>query len=320
MAFDLGGAAAIIGPGTAPSFGPSPVPGVTIVEVARLGGSTGSVFNLIATLVTLTVMPANLESELESAGGGAALLAAFSPGGATGLGQSTCGLSRSNDGSGGGEPEVTNPADPTGAGQADAPVERLAPWAQFAVGLDEAWQELRDRLAGAAARPRPRTASAAGPPSASELKPRRASSFLRPIRRGPRRSPAPVRATGPALHPPAKSQEPAGAATNGAWRSRPGPGVILSSRTGFPPVLAAVDVAIEELGESVPRSNRLLQIVPPAADDRSDSPASWLMQIAVASMALSMTWERAVVAGRSRRNARGFRVRVCPRLRDPRFQ
>ena len=79
MAFDLSAAGAIVGPGSAPLFGPSPAPGVTIVQVAQLGGSSGSVLDLIATLVTLTVVPGNLESELESAGGGAALLAAFRP-------------------------------------------------------------------------------------------------------------------------------------------------------------------------------------------------------------------------------------------------
>ena len=108
MAFDLSSSAAIIGPGTAPSLGLSAVPGATIFEVARLDDLNGSAFDLLATLVTLTILPENLESELESGGGGA-LLASFSPGGSVGLGQGL-GLSRSNDGTGSGEPEVANPA------------------------------------------------------------------------------------------------------------------------------------------------------------------------------------------------------------------
>ena len=68
MSFDLSASAAIIGPGTAPSLGLSSVPGATIFEVARLGDVTGSAFDLLATLVTLTILPENLESELESGG------------------------------------------------------------------------------------------------------------------------------------------------------------------------------------------------------------------------------------------------------------
>ena len=101
MTFDLSDAATIVGPGSAPLFGPSPAPIVTIVEVAQLNGSSGSVLDLIATLVTVTMVPGNLESEEESAAGGA-LLAAFSPGTATGLGQKL-GVSQV-DQSGGAEP------------------------------------------------------------------------------------------------------------------------------------------------------------------------------------------------------------------------
>jgi len=80
----------------------------------------------------------------------------------------------------------------------------------------------------------------------------------------------------------------------------------VSSRTGFPPVVTAVDAALEELGESTPRSNRVLRIVPPAIDQRSESPVQAMIEFAAASMALSMTWERGVVAGRGwRKSSRG---------------
>ena len=90
---------------------------------------------------------------------------------------------------------------------------------------------------------------------------------------------------------PGRSQAPAGATERSSGEVGPAAGVNVSSRTGFPPVLAAVDAALEELGESVPRSNRLLRIEPPAIDERSDSPVQAMMAIAAASMALSMTWE-----------------------------
>ena len=73
MTFDLGATGTSLGPGSVPVFGPSLAPDVTVVEVAQLGGTSGSVLDLVATLVTLTVLPGNLESELESTGAGAAL-------------------------------------------------------------------------------------------------------------------------------------------------------------------------------------------------------------------------------------------------------
>ena len=309
MTFDLDGEGAILGPGSVPSIGPSPAPGVTVVEVAQLGHSGGSVLNLIATLVTLTVVPGNLESELESAGGGTALLAAFSPGGATGLGQSLLSPGQGND-DGGGEPELKNPADPTTAGQANAPVDRLAPWARFAVGLDEGWQELRARLVGGERVP---TAGEDGKSSGSPRVETQAPSSLAPSQADPSRSETKSHSGsrgGDDSPFPDTSHAPAGATSSGAWRNRPRAGVNVSTRTRFSPVPAAVDSALEELGESMCRSNRLFRIAPPVADDRSDSPASLFMQIAAGSMALSMTRERSIVAGRGRRDAR----RV-PRLR-----
>ena len=309
MAFDLTSAGAIIGPGTAPSLGLSAVPGATIFEVARLGDVTGSAFDLLATLVTLTILPENLESELESGGSGA-LLASFSPGGSVGLGQSL-GLSRSSDGVGGAEPEVTNPANatgPGGTGQASTPVDRLAPWAQFAVGLDEAWQELRARLVPGAAENG--TATGSSPPRVQSQAPPSLAPQADPSRSEPKSRSSARDATKSPL--PARSQQPTGAATNGAWRSRPvaGVSVSLSSRAGFSPILAAIDAAIKEMGESPPHSNRLLQIVMPAMDDPSDTASQDLMGIAAASMAMSMTWERAILAGRGRREARRLPRRV----------
>ncbi len=271
MAFDLSASAAIIGPGTAPSLGLSAVPGATIFEVARLGDVTGSAFDLLATLVTLTILPENLESELESGGGGA-LLASFSPGGSVGLGQGM-GLSRSNDGIGGGEPEVTNPANRVrsrrhGPGQypggSAGPVGAVR--RRSGRGVAGASHPAGSRRGREWHSDRVRPATNPEPGSSKPCSPGRSVAVRDEIPlRFARRDQSPL---------PAKSQEPAGAATNGVWRSEPGAGVSVSvsSRAGFPPVLAAVDAALEELGESVPRANRLLRIVPPAIDEQSDAP------------------------------------------------
>ena len=110
----LGLAAPIGGLGSDPPPQPSQVPSVNVLQIARLADQSGSALDLVATFVTLTVVPGNLESELESADDGAVLLASFVPGGSTGLGQGL-GLS-DNDigGSGAAESQsVQNPTDST---------------------------------------------------------------------------------------------------------------------------------------------------------------------------------------------------------------
>jgi hypothetical protein len=72
----------------------------------------------------------------------------------------------------------------------------------------------------------------------------------------------------------------------------------------LPAFLAAVDAALEELVVSVPRSNRVLGILPPSMDEQNDSGAEAMMGLAAASMAMLMTREWAVVAARGRRDAR----------------
>jgi hypothetical protein len=146
MAGDISSDEAIIASGFPALLGSSPVPEATILQVARLGDVTGSALDLIATPVTLTVVPANLEHELESAGAGTALLASFAPVGPGALGQGHD-SSNTNSGTGRGDRAtvVPSPSDP-GAGPSNEAVERLAPWARFAAGLDEGWQRLRARL------------------------------------------------------------------------------------------------------------------------------------------------------------------------------
>ncbi len=122
-ALDYSVAAPVVGLGSAPEPATSQVPSATILQVARLGDVSGSALDLVATFVTLTVVPGNLENELESAGGGTALLASFAPGGSTGLGQSL-GLNDGDDDAGGDAVTASPQNEYQGTG---APGDRLAP-------------------------------------------------------------------------------------------------------------------------------------------------------------------------------------------------
>jgi large repetitive protein len=301
LAFDVSSEWAIIRPGMAPLLGSSTVPGVTIQQVARLGDLGGSAFDLIATLVTVTVVPGNLESELESARGGTTLLAGFSPGGSR-FGQS---LGSSDGDVGGGAPAVKNPQNPADAvasGQAGSPADRLAPWARFAVGLDDGWQDLRARMTDSERAILVPTADKKGTSDGSPRVQSQATSSLIPLADPSKpktnsRSDSSDR-TGSQM--PTTGQEPVGAATGGSARRVLGAG--LSNRTGVPPGVAAVDAALEELGMSAPLANGPLRLERPAAEDRTSSTAGALVAIIAASLTLSLTWD-----GRSSSRGEGAR-------------
>ena len=300
-AFDVSSEWAIIRPGMAPLLGSSAVPGVTIQQVARLGDLGGSAFDLIATLVTVTVVPGNTESELESARGGTALLAGFSPGGSS-FGQS---LGSSDGDDGGGALAVKNPQNPADAvasGQAGSRVDRLAPWARFAAGLDDGWQELRARMTylervilvpaddekGTSSGP-PRVQIQAASSPIPQADPSRPKSNSRSDSSDRTRSQMPT-----------SGQEPVGGATGGSARRVLGAG--LSKRTGVPPGVAAVDAALGELGMSAPLANEPLRLERPAGEDRTGSTAAPLVAIIAASLTLPWTWN-----GRSSSRGEGAR-------------
>jgi hypothetical protein len=240
LAFSVTSVLATVGPGLSPLLDVSLVPSATILQVARLGDVTGSALDLVATPVTLTVVPANLESELEAAAGGAALLASFAPGGSTGFGEDL-GLDKSDidEGRGALAQFSPNPTD-AAAGQASGPVVRLAPWARFAAALDDHWQELRARMLAA---------------ERANLAPRADQS-----------------------------------------------GTASGSPRGLVP--AIVDAAVDDLDESAPRSDGLIPSRATVIDQHSELFEEPLLSIATASMSLSMMWERAIVAVRSRRDPR----------------
>jgi hypothetical protein len=314
LSFDLSSSAAIIGPGTAPSLSLSAAPGVMTFEVARLGEVTGSAFDLIASLVTLTILPENLESQQQSEGGGA-LLASFSLGGTTGLGQSL------NQGKGpeGGRSEDTQSANAevaSGPASASLPVDRLAPWARVSVGLDETWRELIDRLIG-----RERMTES----GAAQSRPRSVAPQ------------SPGNSTAPSLSSPPDLNSP----TNSPKRSpieRGGPGGTQGARAKMPvtyhelslnvfTITNTVDEATEEPGPPTSRRQVAagLSIVAANGGPHRDS-----SQVAGAILVLSMQWERAIatLSGRrvwSRRRTPSDRFRwtsndAVPQNRDSRVR
>ncbi|MFO0950111.1 MAG: FG-GAP-like repeat-containing protein [Isosphaeraceae bacterium] len=149
LAFDLNvrnstGEGSPIGPiGPGPSETDStPAAGLaTFRQVSQLAGAGGSVFALIASLLTVTAVPGSDDAE-ESAGRGTDLVANFLP--ANAAGQSADAEEAS--GSGGGD----EPGTASGEGEppAASPSEDLPPWEELAMGLEEAWEAARAELLG----------------------------------------------------------------------------------------------------------------------------------------------------------------------------
>jgi hypothetical protein len=179
----------------------------------------------------------------------------------------------------------------TTAGQATAPVDRLAPWARFAVGLDDTWQELRARIAGAERAAAISTASEEG--TVTE-----AARVRFPVPSSPKRDGNPSRSEmkarsgsrdGTGSQAPSRGSKPAGSPANGVGRTAPSASERNAVHSGDLHVLPAIDRAIAELGESLPRASGSHRIGLPPADQESAA----ITQLAVGSLALSMIRERA---------------------------
>jgi hypothetical protein len=300
MAFDLSSAGAIVGPGSPPPLGSSAVSGASILQIARLGDVTGSPFDLIATLVTVTVVPGNLESALE-AGGGTALLASFGPGGSTGLGQSMRLFTVEDDNSGNGYPEAKTLTDASSARQASGPADRLAPWASFAVGLDEAWQELRARMTDIErAIMAPAADENGGAPGSPRIQAPAPSSII------PQADPSQPKTNshsdlrdGTRFESQTSGPPPTGAPDR-TMRNGTDANASKLIGTGLPPGVATIDSAIEALGGSMPRANPPLWNAPAATEVRTNSPDCPVAAITAASMTLSVIWQRAIVVSRGK--------------------
>ncbi|MFO0954681.1 MAG: VCBS repeat-containing protein [Isosphaeraceae bacterium] len=104
-------------------------------QAAQLLGLNGSALDLIAPLLTVSVVPG--EFDTAEGTGEVALLANFLP--STGVTQALASNEDENH-SGGEEAEGTEDGEEAG----EAPQEELPAWEQLAVGLDQAWEELRN--------------------------------------------------------------------------------------------------------------------------------------------------------------------------------
>jgi hypothetical protein len=301
MAFDLSAADALVAPGLPPLLEVSLVPAATILQVARLGDVTGSALDLIATPVTLTIDPGNLESELESAGGGTALLASFAPGASAGLGQGVGESSTEYDGAASGAAPVMQSPATTAAGQQNTPVDHLAPWAHFAAGVDDTWHELRARLSDTERANRAPGAQVNGTGSGFQRGADLVLSSIAPQADGfgPTMSSIPDTPWSRSSRLTRRSLAPAGATSSADGNNGNRSGINASNRAGFRSTLAAVDAAVDDLGASAPRSNRVVPIARPS-NELSDCAQQPLLSIAAASLSLSMAWERVIAAARSR--------------------
>ncbi len=141
LAFDLGGVeseAGIVTPGTGLSLAGvlSQATSGSVQQVAQLLSLTGSNLDLAATLLTVSVLPGNFDSE--SSGGAPATVSSSGPG------QS---MAQNKDKSGPGGPGDELEDQPEGV-EADArpAVKKLPAWERLSIGLERAWERARTRI------------------------------------------------------------------------------------------------------------------------------------------------------------------------------
>ncbi len=164
LAFDLGGGeseAGIVTPGTGLSLAGvlSQATSGSVQQVAQLLSLTGSNLDLAATLLTVSVLPGNFDSE-SSAG-------APAPGSSSGPGQS---MTQNKDKSGPGGPRDELADQPEGV-EADArpALEKLPAWERLSIGLERAWERARATILELENRPPfPKRQNSTAPPAVSK--------------------------------------------------------------------------------------------------------------------------------------------------------
>ena len=102
----------------------------SVQQVSQLLSLSGTTLDLAATLLTVSVLPGNFESE---SGGGA-----FATVGSTGFGQPAGQVKPNGDSSGSDE----EPRSPAAAGT-PATINRLPAWEGLSIGLERAWEKAR---------------------------------------------------------------------------------------------------------------------------------------------------------------------------------
>jgi len=152
LAFDMAGApgpeGAIGSTSVSPVVGVSAtqvlaqVAGVAVQQVGQLLSFSGSAQDLVATLLTVAVVPG---PAAEESGGGtvAASTAGIQPSTVTGVGQGL-GSARPEAGSGGDQPEQK--AEGPEGSQLKPAVKELPPWERLASGLEWAWKQVRGEI------------------------------------------------------------------------------------------------------------------------------------------------------------------------------
>ena len=139
LAFDLGGSseseAGVVTPGAGLSLAAvlSQATSGSVAQVAQLLSLTGSNLDLAATLLTVSVLPGNLDSE--SSGGASATASSTGPGQSLGQNNVVGGAGSSGD----------DLDEKPGDGEADAQslAQKLPAWERLSIGLERAWERAR---------------------------------------------------------------------------------------------------------------------------------------------------------------------------------
>ena len=176
LAFELAGAPGPEGPFESISVSPlvgvsatgllTQVAGLAVQQVGQLLSFSGSVQDLVATLLTVSVVPG--PSAEDSSGGTVAVpTAGIQPSTVAGVGQGL-GAARPEAGYGGDQPEQK--AEGPEGSQSQPALKELPPWERLASGLERVWKQVREELLERegqleVAQDRPRSDPGAGNPA-----------------------------------------------------------------------------------------------------------------------------------------------------------
>src|SRR5439155_11428603 len=101
-----------------------------------------------------------------------------------------------------------------------------------------------------------------------------------------------------------QSREATGAPRHAGDRDPSPPSAMRRQQPRAAALVSAVDTALEELAAPVVGSAAALPVEPTPVPDRDASQAHSLLEVAAASLAVALTWDRALAATGSRRKAR----------------
>jgi hypothetical protein len=119
------------------------VTSVSVEQVGQLLSFSGTALDLVATLLTVSVVPGPSSGDTVGGGNATATVAGIGPATATGVPQGQ-GQAKPDEGSGSDQPDGSGEEAPES--EAQASIKQMPPWARLAIGLDRAWEQARGEL------------------------------------------------------------------------------------------------------------------------------------------------------------------------------